>query len=452
LSASEYTNAAHQGGDTRILVITNMFPPQHLGGYELACRDAVLRWREHGHHVTVLTSDTTFAHASGPDTSGVIRELRLYWRDNLIVSPSIGECLRIERHNLRTFRDVFDEAHPDVVSFWHMGAVSLGLLTEVHRRGAPMVLVIGDQWLVYGPQVDAWMRRLRSRVLARVVGRLTGTQTTVELSSDAAVLFATDWLRGRTEQRSPLRLPDRRTTVYGGIDDSLFAAPNRSTFGWRLICAGRVETRKGIHVAIEAMAHLPEQAVLEIVGSWDDEAYVARLRDRAEALGLGERIRWRGLVPRSELAARIGEADVFLFPVVWDEPFGMAPLEAMACGTPVVATATGGSAEFLIDGVNCLRVPIDDPRAIAEKVRSLAADDHLRRRLVRAGSETAAYLSNDRYNDELEAWHAAAAKRFAEGVPPPRRRLEDVLGRLLPSEPPARAGQEGTIDGSEETS
>ena len=265
--------------------------------------------------------------------------------------------------------------------------------------------------------------------------RVSGAHTTVEVGTNTAACFASDWLRNVTEQHSPLRLPSRRVTVYGGIAHEEFTPGPRRTFAGRLLYAGRVEERKGVHVAIDAMAHLPDDTTLDVAGSWDDEAYVERLRQRAREIGADARIAWHGQVPRDALGAMYRDADVFLFPVVWEEPFGMVPLEAMASGTAVVATGTGGSGEFLIDDVNCLRASPGDAHELADAVRRLA-DDGLRERLVRAGLATAAYFDDDVYSRELEAWHIAAAERFASGDPAPRAPLTETLAALPVDEEP----------------
>jgi glycosyltransferase involved in cell wall biosynthesis len=99
--------------------------------------------------------------------------------------------------------------------------------------------------------------------------------------------------------------------------------------------------------------------------------------------------------------------DVLLFPSVWAEPFGLVPLEAMAASCVVVATGTGGSADFLRGGDNCLLVPAQDPDAIVAAIRRLRGDPGLVARLRRGGRATLAAHSFDAYAAGLEEQLAA---------------------------------------------
>jgi glycosyltransferase involved in cell wall biosynthesis len=155
-----------------------------------------------------------------------------------------------------------------------------------------------------------------------------------------------------------------------------------------------------------------------------DDPYRAKLQQGADQAGVGDRLRFR-IITRSQLRSAYSEADVCVFPTEWDEPFGLVPLEAMACGTPVVATGSGGSGEFLFDGDNCLRFPEKDPGGLAAAIRRLAEDPDLRKRLVDGGLRTAQELGVDQLTDVLERWHLAAADRFAGGRP--RHRLLAIL-------------------------
>jgi len=108
----------------RILALSNMYPPHHIGGYELSCRDVMDRLRARGHEITVLTTDMRISGVADPPderAGGIRRELRFYWEDHRLVSPSLRRRLMIERSNQTALRSALEEANPDVVSVWNMG-------------------------------------------------------------------------------------------------------------------------------------------------------------------------------------------------------------------------------------------------------------------------------------------------------------------------------------------
>jgi glycosyltransferase involved in cell wall biosynthesis len=139
-----------------------------------------------------------------------------------------------------------------------------------------------------------------------------------------------------------------------------------------------------------------------------DPAYGDELQHLADELAVAGRVRMRAL-PRSSLREVYADADAFVFPSRWDEPFGLVPIEAMTQRTPVVATRRGGSAEFLVDGANCLEFDADDDEQLARAVRRVADDPALRRRLVDGGVATARRFTVDALADTLETVHRQAA-------------------------------------------
>jgi glycogen synthase len=413
---------------TRILVLSNMYPPHHLGGYELTCRDVVDRLRDRGHEIEILTTTMRLPDVREPTDErarGIHRDLEFYWDDHRLLTPSFARKLAIERGNQRAIASAIARARPDVVSAWNMGAMSLGLLTTIVERRLPLVLMVCDEWPWYAPGIDAWMRPMDGRtLLARVVRSATGVPTALpDLGRNAAFCYVSDMVRQSVERKSRWTSPRWAGVVYSGIDTDDFPVPTEQppprAWRWKLLHVGRLDDRKGIHVLIDAVALLPEVATLDVIGR-GDERYAMRLREQVARLGLTSRVTF-GVVDRIELRARYAAADVCVFPVIWKEPFGLVPLEAMACGTPVVATGTGGSGEYLIDGVNSLIVPTEDAAATAAAIRRLAGDAALRERLVAGGLRAARELSLDPYADVVEEWHVAAAGRFATGHPPDRR-------------------------------
>jgi glycogen(starch) synthase len=418
-----------QAAVARILTLTNWYPPHHFGGYELSCFDVMSRLAARGHAVRIVCGDEQVPGAVVRDPAHeriVRRELELYLRQGVLYQPSLGERLAIERHNHYVLERHLGEHQPDVVSVWHMGAVSQGLLRRLADRGLPVVYAVCDDWLTYGHELDAWSRPFSGNPLRRAAGRIveaaTGVPTAVDETGPlSAFCFVSESTRRRSAAHG--RLPiTRSTVVYSGIDRGDFpslANTRNGTWRWRLMFSGRFDARKGVETLLRALTFLPPEATLSCYGRGgaDEKSRLAKL---AAELGVIDRVTFATL-ERHELAERYCDTDVFVFPSEWEEPFGLVPVEAMACGTPVVATGTGGSAEFLRDGYNCVHFPAGDERALAEALHRLHDDPVLRARVVDGGLRTADELDVDRLADTFEEWHVAAAERFANGQPADRR-------------------------------
>lgn len=394
----------------RVLAVGNMYPPHHLGGYELVWRSAMRHLRARGHLARVLTTGFRIA-TDEPDEPDTFRELRWYWHDH--AWPRIGWRARIalERHNATVLERHLEQLRPDVVSWWAMGGMSLALVELVRRARVPAVAFVADDWLLYGPKVDRWTRTFRRRGLAGLAPlaeRVTGLPARVDLDAAARYVLISETVRDRA-RASGLALRDS-TIAHLGVDpDFLRPCPPRA-WGWRLLYVGRIDERKGIRDAIDALAQLRPEATLTVVGE-GDPAETERMRAQARTLGVADRVALVGMRSHAQLPALYEAADVVLFPVRWLEPWGIVPLEAMALGRPVVATGMGGSGEYLRDGENCLLVPAAEPARIAQAVAMLADDPQLRARLRTGGARTAATHTETIFN---QAVVAALARAYGE--------------------------------------
>jgi glycosyltransferase involved in cell wall biosynthesis len=186
---------------------------------------------------------------------------------------------------------------------------------------------------------------------------------------------------------------DRRriTVVPCGVDLDRFGVDGPIEIPrdrWRLLAACRLVERKGLADAVSALAELPDTELVVAGGpeagalAIDPEAQ--RLRTLATRLGVQDRLVLRGRVGRDEMPALLRSADAVVC-APWYEPFGIVPLEAMACGVPVVATAVGGQIDSVVHGVTGLHVPPRDPGALAAALRSLLEHPEQRRALGEAG-------------------------------------------------------------------
>jgi glycosyltransferase involved in cell wall biosynthesis len=174
---------------------------------------------------------------------------------------------------------------------------------------------------------------------------------------------------------------DRVSIVPCGVDTAVFTprGPVAPRSGRpRLLVLGRLVERKGQEDAVRALTAVPEAELVVVggppAGELDDDPEVQRLRGVAAELGVADRLVFTGAVARADVPGWIRSADVVLA-VPWYEPFGITPLEAMACGRPVVATAVGGLVDTVVDGGTGVLVPPRDPAALGQALAALLADD-----------------------------------------------------------------------------
>jgi glycosyltransferase involved in cell wall biosynthesis len=238
-----------------------------------------------------------------------------------------------------------------------------------------------------------------------------GLETRLPSFAGAEATVASRFIGELIERNGRWKFPGA-PVVPIGVDTAEFpvsTVPDRP-WSWRLLYVGRVVPEKGVRTLLRSMVHMPE-ATLLVDGSVSSQERGALAALTAE-LGVGHRLNLTRS-PRSELVDRYRSADLVVFPSEWPEPYGIVPLEAMACGVPVIATGTGGSGEFLVDGVNCRLFQPGDPVSLAAAARNVAEDSDLRATIVAGGIETARRLTMDHYADELERLHVQAKDRAA---------------------------------------
>jgi glycosyltransferase involved in cell wall biosynthesis len=394
----------------RVLTVGNMYPPQHTGGYELMWQAAVRRARSLGHEVRVLTSDARLGRDEREADPDVHRTLRWYWDIERYRFNDLGPLgrLQLERQNARELNRHLREFEPDVVSWWSMGCMSLSLIELARRREIPAVSVVHDDWLVYGQEHDHWSRMWRKRPrLAPVVARCLRMPTIVDAANGGRFVFNSRYTLEAARRAGAS--PSSARVVYPGVEDRFLTALPATPWGWRLLYVGRIDRQKGVDTAVHALRHLPSEATLTAYGTGDDD-YIAEMKALAFDFGLSDRVQFAGWAGDDEILSAYGAADAVVFPSRWEEPFGLVPIEAMGLGRPVVATARGGSAEFLRDGENALVFEADDAEGLAGAVTRLAEDAALRERLLRGGRETASGYSLARFADETVREIVGAAR------------------------------------------
>lgn len=400
----------------KILVLTNLYPPHYVGGYELRCAAITEALRSRGHDVHVLTSNHGLQQDKASNSEPWIdRTLRIhgYYGHPWLGLPALK---KLELYNNETLRRTIARHKPDVVHVWCMGGLSKSLCLTLQRSGVPTVYDVSDHWILRSLKGDVWLdwwNRSQgspgSRLL-RLIWTLCGVRRRCDPLAPTSPIseirfhrlyFTSARLRELTAQQG-------YDVMHGGVihcpvdtlqfqGDPVVRPPRK----W--LWVGRLAEDKGILTALRALL-LTEPAFkgeLHVYGRGDED-YVAMLKNFASGNSLP--VSWQSATP-SEMPDVYRAHDALLFTSEWEEPFALTPLEAMASGLPVIGTMTGGSRELFRHGENALTYEAGAATQLSERILQLQTEDHLRTSIAKTGHhEVHARFAMKPIVDQVEAY------------------------------------------------
>lgn len=384
----------------------------------MLARDVVEALRARGHEVHVLTAHgQELAHLR--DVHQVLNYNLEYEKDTLFRGArrlTWREQLRHYVFDPTTYwavRRTVQALKPDLVIVDNLYQASAAPLLALHAVGCPVVAQVADKWLIYLLrdlnlllQPTWWPARLLLAAYVRLVQPCFwrwGRPDALATISDFIKTFYARY--GFPEEVI--------TPLYLGVDTSLYhprSRPHQGVTGLEVLFAGQLWEGKGPQVLIAALGQLRQQAPeldfrLRIIGT-GNENFLQYLRAEVVRWGVTEQTVFDGFLPLPELAQRMREADIFVFPSIWDEPFSITLPAAMASGLPVIATASGGTPETFVDGVEGVLIPPNDVEALAAAILRLARDPAARARLAAAAVQRAQRdWSFTAYVDRLERYY-----------------------------------------------
>jgi len=370
----------------KVALLTREYPPEVYGGA--------------GVHVEYLSRevarlvDADVYCFGAPRDSGLVAKTYLPW--DAIASNGPGSALRTMSVDLRMAGDV---GGADVVHSHTWYANFAGHLAK---------LLYGSPHVMTAHSLEP-LRPWKAEQLGAGYALSSFCERTAIESADAVI--AVSAAMGEDVARAYPRVqPGRIHVIHNGIDPDEYR-PDRGThvlerFGFdhavpSVLFVGRITRQKGIVHLLDAAEHLPEEAQLILcAGAPDTPEIGAEMRARvAELRRVRSRVLWiEEMLPRPDMIQIFSHATVFVCPSVY-EPFGLINLEAMACEIPVVATATGGIPEIVVDGETGYLVPVEvgddkfgsprDPARfaadLAERINDLLAEPAKARRFGEAG-------------------------------------------------------------------
>lgn len=380
--------------------------PPKTGGIRLVSYALALRLARAGHEVLFYGSKGHYQELEYHEDGIIYRRIPESWLDKVLEPLNFLDSWNLSNPKrpfyasklffCEFYRQVAKDIQAQQCDVIHMNIVFQFVpLMRAYNPQAKIVLHIHSDFL---PLFDPVMVEQRLKSVDLVIG-------------------CSDYLINQVRKYLP---HVKSQTIYNGADIHHFTIPNdnhnreaKKKDTKQILFVGRISPEKGVHVIIDAFNKVVSrypQAQLKLVGSenalvpWytlDREdpqiqnllpyyqgSYRAQLQERIASTAASS-VFFLGKVPHFELFEYYQQADIFLFPSVWNEAFGMPIIEAMSMGLPVIATRGGAFPELVEDGKTGLLVERGDADALAEAILRLLVDDNLRIAMGEAGRRRA---------------------------------------------------------------
>jgi glycosyltransferase involved in cell wall biosynthesis len=408
----------------KILVITNLYPPHEIGGYELRCRDVCDRLKASGHEIRIVTSNHKVAGRTEIPEPHVSRKLRI---NGMYGNPwlPIQRLYAQEKHNHQVLADEITTFRPDLIHVWNMGGISKSLLLRIEKGTIPIVYDVSDHWIARSLRADVWLSwwtapgsfarsALRGFLtfsgIRRIISHAVPTDSWDSIRF-SKIYFCSAFMRDLTASKGwPVRHAD---VIHCGIETAAFPVKQDYSQFKKLLWVGRLAEDKDPLTAVRALAAARRngltQLTLDLYGHGDPD-YVAMVDAEISSLGLTDFV-FRKSAPAAEMRKLYSQYDALLFTSNWGEPFALTPLEAMSSGLPVITSLDGGQPELARHEINCLIAEAANPELYAIRIGELAASKPLRESIASTGLEEArSRFDIDPITREIEAFLLKALK------------------------------------------
>jgi glycosyltransferase involved in cell wall biosynthesis len=334
----------------KLLVISNLYPPDVIGGYELGCQQVVDALRARAHEVKVLTSTPRSPVPGAPHVSRSLKLVDLFtpyiYEQSLPVMWGVwkAESAQFNAQNVYALLRTLEEFQPDVVYVWlTVGLGGLGLLACLKHLAVPWVWHLMDDVPVsLCKSVTGVVPELAKEVSRQLDGTfLVCSQRVIDEVEAAGIALGgkveiiPNWVRGRR--------PPERTAYYRGGH-------------LRIMYAGQIGEHKGVDLLIHAAAMLQGRGYADFSFDLYGKATKPHFHIMVQQLDVAGHVRFQGERTQAELGALYDEHDVFAFPTWSREPFAFAPLEAAARGCLPLISSVCGNSEWFVDGTHCLKI------------------------------------------------------------------------------------------------
>jgi glycogen synthase len=381
-----------------LLMISNVYPPGFVGGYELGALECAQGLLAAGHKINVLTSDYFQDDAGELGALNVERSLECHHVSHRLSSDqaelAVAEGFYASYANIRKIGSAIRRLDPDVVLLWNlMGLGTLGIIEFLQAIGIPIVLVLMDN--VFS-KVD------RS---TDVFGKYAAIFGPPRFGAATKVIAISDNVMNEVRETLGFTPADVSYVPAWVHASHTVAEPACREEGAsvRFVVCSRVAPHKGVDIIADAAEELVSRGEsafsIDVYGA----GQVAPFLQRVQSKGLGAYIRYLGSKPKAEMLALFPQYDALLFPTWGREPFGFNVSEAAGAGCFSIMTAGIGASEWFVDNVDCIKIARTAQDLAGAMHRTIHMQDDERRQMRGAALRTAKrYLTFDRWLTVIE--------------------------------------------------
>ncbi|WP_372369493.1 glycosyltransferase family 4 protein [Candidatus Uabimicrobium sp. HlEnr_7] len=392
----------------KIAIISNLYPPYYLGGYEILCAQVCEELSKRGLEIVVLTSQHgTEQECIENQGFQIHRKLELYIPFTQAAKLMRRQRLRTSKHNYSTTKKFLNTEKPDIVFVWSQLRLTLGSARAAQDLKIPVVYTFNDYHISgYSPSVFS----LKLRPLVRFfLDNILFRQITLH---GLDLRYTTCISHTVKDTLIKKHVPIQNSRIINqGIPIERFPQKKRQNINLKpkLLYVGQLHEYKGVHTIIAALAILKNLNLeLSIVGDGPQD-YKDRLRNEAKNLD----VKFLGKIPHEKIPEIYRNHDIFIFPSIWPEPYGLTHIEAMASGTIVISTNDGGHGEFLEHHENSYIFAKDNPGDLADKITEVIDNPKLTTKIIsNARKIVEEKLTIHAYTTQLHDFlHACQTKR-----------------------------------------
>lgn len=386
----------------RLMIVTNLYPPQELGGYGRSLADFAWGLQQRGHEIIVLTSDSQYLGSSqsfGPNGELVLRQLKLKgsFENGVSFIRDANRCRDIDLQNNLLLEKSLNEQPFQGILLGNIDLLGTQIFPSILRAQIPVIHHIGfiapPYQPIHYPKVNHY--------------QLVSASKAVRTSLHKA---------GFPVDNAPVVYPGARVELFGkhAIGRSLpppLGYSSKSSLGspsnpLKIAFAGLLMGSKGAHTLVEAAGKLQKEGIslqLNLAGGEFQEHYWHNLKKLAAQSGLEGLVNWVGQLNRKKLARFYMLHHIGVFPSNYPEAFGIVGAEMQASGLALISSGVGGAKEIIKDGISGILFEAGNTSSLKSVLLRLVNDECLIRRIAKEGEiQTRESFSVSKSSADLE--------------------------------------------------